>query len=205
MPHFVAVGQQWKRVRSAWVAPYGSWRRVVKRWVGNAGSWRLKFSSGTLGLVPATIRSFCYAPDIPESSITFNPDGSQVAGYTDQTVGRTQNLMNWFDPIRAAAGAQFEIRAVVVGGINGAASGAALNTWLKLDAARQWSLRGAVNALNQTRAVTLEISIRSLGSVDPEVTTQIALSTVAYATSNPNSNYGKGGGVDTSNIDRFYQ
>ena len=48
MPHFVAVGNQWKRVRSAWVAPYGSWRRVVKRWVGVAGSWRLKFASGTL-------------------------------------------------------------------------------------------------------------------------------------------------------------
>ena len=205
MPHFVAVGNQWKRVRSAWVAPYGSWRRVVKRWVGVAGSWRLKFASGTLGLVPATIRSFCYAPDIPESTITFNPDGSQVAGYTDQTVARTQNLVNWFDPITTAAGTGFEIRAVAVGGINGAVIGAPVGQWISLNTARQWAVRGATNALNQTRAVTLEISIRSVGATDPEVTTQIALSTVAYATSNPNSNYGKGGGVDTSNIDRFYQ
>lgn len=203
MPYFVSPVKTYKRVLACWVSPHGAWKRVVGRWVGVGGVWRKKFTSGVLQLAPSTVRGFCYQPDQSSASLEFRPDGQLVASYTDQTLYKSQSLANWFSPTAGAVGTGFEIRAVPIAGMREFVTGPTLDTWLPLSQARAWAVVSPAGRVNSVTACTLEISIRPVGSVDPAVTAQYALSATVYTVGNANSSYGKGGGIDRSAADRF--
>lgn len=205
MAYYFGVSGVWRKVRNCWVCPTGTWRRVRARWVGVGDQWVLKYQGGAVELAPATIRGFCFSPDIPVASIAFNPNGSVLAQYTDQTVLGSVDLANWFSPLTANAGGGFEIKATVVAGVKEAVIGPTLGQWLPLTSLRQWSVRSASPDQNQTVTATLEVAIRATGSNSVSAVSQYALSTVMYAADNPNSSYGKGGGVDRNAAYRLFQ
>ena len=206
MPHFITPsGTDHKLITASWVNPAGAdWKRVLARWIGTADGWKQFFIAGTVALQPATVRSFAYTPDVPESKIEFAPNGPVQATFTDQTMVTTNEIFKWFDPVAVGAGSGFEILAKRISGLATAVVGGDdLDTWLSLATPRSWSITGAGAIVNRARAVTLEIAIRVIGQTEPLSVAQVTLSTVTYQTSNPNGTYGRGGGIDMHTPYRF--
>lgn len=203
MPYYVTPTTAYKLVRNCWTSVGGGWKRITGRWVAVGGAWALKYVAGTPQLQNATVRGFCYHPDVPMAEISFDPDGGVTATYSTETLAVQQEMLDWFDPAVVGVGAFYEIRAKrIAGAIPLTAGSDAENTWLPLTQTRNWKTEGT-GANNRTDAVTFQIELRPVGG-SIEVSATVSLSVTAYDPGNTNGGAGYGGGTNLISRPRFH-
>lgn len=206
MTFHVAPGGAFKQVVASWISPQGSaWKRVLGRWVGVGGAWKVYAVSGNVLLVPATIRSFGDEGTLPQATLQLTPEGKVTALFNDQTVAHNVNISDWFDPETPGVGNNFEVRAVRISGVSEAMlTGDSIGpaAWHSLSALRGWTLIAPTTpTYNRTLAITLEVSLRPAGGVDPVSTAQFTLSTMVRGAGA--GYFAKGGGIDVMSPNRF--
>lgn len=135
MPTYVNDAGTWRQIRNIYVNDAGTWRQLAAIWVNDNGTWRQVFTSVDLHDFSVSLT----ASDPSDAHVGFSLQGSLsgAPGYvgrqsgTSTPPGNLTTLYTYIQPGSEAA--NYEVRVTQLSGTVNVASGAALNTWIRLD------------------------------------------------------------------------
>lgn len=163
----VGVDLAWHAKLSTWWGVSGAWRKQNRRWVEVNGTWRLAEADAFVAALNLTIDGTAVQPVLPQASVTFANTGASSITYSTATGVVNEPATAWLSSIDLTLAAQYEMRAVHVGGLS-VPFGIDLNTWLPMNVTRTIQVLGTPVSPGTQFSASVLVQFRVTGATEVE-------------------------------------